>query len=150
MVDIHPIPSTGIVPVNSTVSGTHHCCCCRVAAAAVATAAVATAAVAGAPESTGDHTIGSVSAGRPPLHEDRRDWSSHAPPRAAARVAAAAAHAGASPKLSAADQHRRERLLALFLDLWSLRQSEHFEFLGFLPLHGVFLVYKHLYWWLIF
>ncbi|KAG2385120.1 uncharacterized protein HKW66_Vig0122120 [Vigna angularis] len=63
--------STGIVPVNFTVSGTHHCCCCRVAAAAVA----------GAPESTGDHTIGSVSAGRPPRSRKPTVANSDPPPR---------------------------------------------------------------------
>ncbi|KOM40711.1 hypothetical protein LR48_Vigan04g090900 [Vigna angularis] len=68
--------STGIVPVNSAAVAA----VASTAAAAGATVAAAVA-VAGVPESTGDHTIGIVSARRPPWYEDRGEWTTHAPPQ---------------------------------------------------------------------
>jgi len=61
----------------------------------------------------------------------------HAPPCTAASSGShplSAARDGASSIIFCADQLRLNHLLELFLDLWLLFQSEHLEFLGFLPL----------------
>ncbi|KAG2379669.1 uncharacterized protein HKW66_Vig0164480 [Vigna angularis] len=125
-----------VFSANSTVSGTHHRrCLCRRRSSR------------NRPRTTpsessrpGDHRGAKIVVNGPPTR-------CHAPPQQSPVPPLPAARAGASPESSAVDQDRGDCLLALFLDLWSLRQSEHFGFLGFLPLHGVFLVYKHLYWY---
>ncbi|QCD77996.1 hypothetical protein DEO72_LG1g1625 [Vigna unguiculata] len=104
------------------------------ASATITVASTAAATVAGAAVSTDDQTALFVLARRLQRRRDRR--SSHAPPRAASSGSRtlSAARDGASPVVFCADQLRLNRLLELFLDLWLLFQSEHLEFLGFLPL----------------